>query len=134
MKYFEVMMPDWLRPAMLLAVISAALWWVVLARGMGWMSPDSAAVLSAQREKTAVATYATPACVARFERQPGAVAMWQKLKKDKQDWGWADFIRSQKNLVSEPGQTLSSDLTEAIADSCATELRKLTSINGVKLI
>ena len=60
--------------------------------------------------------------------------MWQKLKKDKQDWGWADFIRGQNNLVTDPGQTLSPDLTEAIADSCATELRKLTSIKGVKLI
>lgn len=134
MKFLEFNMPDWVMPALGLVVASSAVWWIVLARGLGWMSPDAAAALSAQHVQTAVVAYATPVCVARFERQPNAVAVWKKLRKDKEDWTWADFIRERSGFLAEHGQTLSPDLAEAIASSCATELLKLTSIDGVKLI
>jgi len=129
----EVTPPTWLQPAALGVIVGAGAWWVALAMGLGWMSPDTAAQLSAKQAQAAVVAYATPACVARFARQPNAVATWNKLRKIKEDWTWADFIEKEGGLIAEPNQTLSPDTTAAIASACAAEVLKLKSIGGVKL-
>jgi hypothetical protein len=129
----EFQIPNWLMPAFGVLIAGAAGWWVFLAMGLGWMSPESAAQMSVQKSRAAVVAFATPACVARFERQPNAVATWNKLKSSKQEWSWADFIRKENSLIAEPGQKLSLEVADAIATACATELLKLKSIGGVKL-
>jgi hypothetical protein len=129
----EVTLPDWFQPAALGLIAGAALWWIALAMGLGWMSPDSASQLSAKQAQAAVVAFATPACVARFQRQPNAVGIWNKLHKIKEDWSWADFIEKQGGLIAEPTQTLNPDTTNAIASACAAEVLKLKSIGGVNL-
>ena len=129
----EVTPPDWLQPAALGLIAGAAAWWFVLATGLGWMSPDAATQQSAKQAQAAVVAYATPACVARFARQPNAVAIWKKLAKIKEDWTWADFIEKEGGLIAEPLQQLSPDTTAAIASSCAAAVLKLKSIGGVQL-
>ena len=129
----EVTFPDWFQPAAFGLIAGAAAWWMVLAMGLGWMSPDSAAQASAKVAQSAVVAYATPVCVARFARQPNAVADWHKLRSIKESYSWADFIEKQSGLITEPSQTLSPDTTAAIANGCATEVLKLKSIGGVAL-
>jgi hypothetical protein len=129
----EVTLPDWFQPAMIGLVAGAAVWWIVLAMGLGWMSPDTAAQQSVKQAQAAVVAYATPLCVARFQSQPNAVAVWNRLHQVKEEWSWADFIEKENGLIAQPAQPLSSDTTAAIASGCATEVLKLKSIGGVKL-
>lgn len=134
MKFLEPTIPDWVMPALGVALAGAAIWWIVLARALGWMSPDAVAAISSQRAEAAVVAYATPACVSRFEHQANAVGVWQKLNQTKEDWHWGDFISKQPGLIGEPGQTVNPTLASAIATNCASQVQKLTSINGVKLL
>lgn len=129
----EVTLPDWFQPTALGMIAGAAVWWIFLAMGLGWMSPDTAAQTSAKVSQAAVVAYATPVCVAKFASRPNAVADWHKLRSIKESYSWADFIEKQDGLIAEPAQKLSPDTSAAIATGCATEVLKLTSIGGVKL-
>ena len=129
----EVTLPDWAQPLLIGVVAGAAVWWVVLAMGLGWMSPDTASQASAKQAQAAVVAYATPVCVARFAAQPNAVATWNRLRKIKEEWSWADFIEKENGLIAQPAQQLNADTTAAIASGCAAEVLKLKSIGGVKL-
>jgi len=104
----------------------------VLAFGFGWVSAGAAKRLADNQTQTAVVAAATPYCIARFEQQPNAVAWWQELKKSEKDYDQSDYIK-KGGWAAVSGQKLDSDITSAVANSCATKLLALTELNGVKL-
>ena len=124
--------PSWVKPSLWGVVVGAVAWWVVLAFGFGWVSAGTAKHLADNQVQTAVIAAATPYCIARFEQQPNAVARWQELKKSEKDYDQSDYIK-KGGWAAVSGQTLDSDVTSAVADSCATKLLALTELNGVKL-
>ncbi len=129
-KSFEV--PVWIKPALWGSAVGAVVWWIVLSSGFGWVSAGTAKQMSAQKTQDAVVAYATPACVARFERQPNAVAAWKTLNKT-EEWGRSEVIE-KGGWIAEPGQKLdSTDIAGTIARNCATQLIELKTLGGVKL-
>jgi len=124
-------MPSWTEPVVWALVIGALGWWLILAYGFGWMSAGTAAKITTQKAQDAVVAYATPVCVARFERQPNAASAWQTLKKT-DEWNRSDLV-VKDGWVAEPGQKLDSDSANAIADTCATKILALKTLGGVKL-
>ncbi|HKT19237.1 MAG TPA: hypothetical protein VJR47_14410 [Stellaceae bacterium] len=124
--------PSWVKPGAWGVVLGALAWWIVLSFGFGWMSPGAAKTLADNQIQTAVVAAATPYCVARFEHQANAVASWQALKKSGDDYDEGDYI-AKGGWATVPGQTPDSDITSAIANSCATKLLALTELDGTKL-
>ena len=124
--------PSWVKPGAWGVVLGALAWWAVLGFGFGWMSPGKAKSLADDQVQTAIVAAATPYCVARFERQPSAVASWQALKKSADDYDQSDYI-VKGGWATMPGQKSDSDITSAIANACATRLLALTELNGTKL-
>jgi hypothetical protein len=127
----SIKLPDWMRPAAWGVAAGALGWWLILASGFGWVSASGATKMATQQAQDAVVAYATPACVARFERQPNAAAAWQGLQKA-DSWNRNDLV-VKDGWVGEPSQKLDSDIANAIADSCATQILALKTLNGVKL-
>jgi hypothetical protein len=123
--------PSWVRPAFWGAVVGAVGWWAVLSWQLGWVSGGTAAQMANEQAQKAVVAYAAPACVARFERQPDAVAEWRTLNRT-EIWSQRDVVRDA-GWVALPGQKLDPDLADAIANSCAPKILALTEIKGVKL-
>jgi len=124
-------MPGWTEPAVWGVLGGALGWWLVLAYGFGWMSAGTATKMSTQKAQDAVVAYATPACVARFERQPNAVAAWDALKKT-EDWSRGDLV-VKDGWVAEPSQKIDSDTANAVASTCATQILALKTLGGVQL-
>ncbi len=124
-------MPSWTEPAIYAVLGGAAGWWLILMFGFGWMSAGAAAKMSTQKAHDAVVAYATPACVARFERQPNAVAAWETLKKT-DEWSRGDLV-VKDGWVAEPSQKLDSDTANAVASTCATKILALKTLAGVQL-
>lgn len=124
-------MPSWTEPVVWALVIGAVGWWLILAYAFGWMSAGAAAKMSTQKARDAVVAYATPVCMARFERQPNAVSAWQTLKKT-DEWNQGDLV-VKDGWVAEPGQKLDPDTANAIANTCATKILALKTLGGVKL-
>ncbi|HUX35915.1 MAG TPA: hypothetical protein VMV71_02670 [Candidatus Paceibacterota bacterium] len=122
--------PVWTKPAVWGVVVGALAWWMVLS-SFGWVSAGTAAQVATQKAQDAVVAYATPVCVARFERQPNVIAAWEVLSKT-DDWKQGDHIKDG-GWVSEPGQKINSDMADAIATGCATQVLALKTIGGVKL-
>ncbi len=130
MKSFK--MPMWVKPSFWGGVAGALIWWSALSSGLGWMSQDAAKQMAAQQTQEAVVAYATPACVARFEKQPNAIDAWKALEKT-DEWTRSDAIK-KGGWITEPGQKLDSDIQDAIANSCASQLLALTELNGTPLV
>ncbi|MDP2655408.1 MAG: hypothetical protein Q8P17_02550 [bacterium] len=125
-------LPVWVEPSLWGVVVGAAVCWVTLSSGFGWMSEGTAKKMAVQQTQEAVVAYATPACVARFEKQPNAVDAWKVLKKT-DSWSQGDVIK-KGGWVTEPGQKLDSvDIADTIARNCATQLVELKTLGGVKL-
>ena len=123
--------PAWLEPGLYGIGIGAIAWWIVLSLVFGWMSAGTAAKTSAEKVQVAVVAYATPACVARFEKQPDAAAAWNTLNKT-DTWKRNEMI-TNAGWVAEPGQKLDPDIVNAIAESCTTKILALASLGGKKL-
>ena len=98
---------------------------------LGWTSRGSAEQMAADQTKAAVVAYATPACVARFERQPNAVAAWKELKGI-QGYNQGDAIE-KGGWVAEPDQKLDSAISRTIASECASKVLELKTIGNEKL-
>jgi hypothetical protein len=125
-------MPSWIKPALWGVVAGAIAWWIVLGAGLGWVSPTTAQKMASDKVQAAVVAVASPYCVSRFEQQANAVASWQALKKSASDYTQDDFIK-KGGWAMLPGAKLDSDVADAIASACATNLLSLKEINGVKL-
>jgi len=125
-------MPSWIKPAFWGVVAGAIAWWVVLGAALGWVSPATAQKMASDKAQAAVVAVASPFCVARFEQQANAVASWQALKKSAADYSQDDFIK-KGGWEALPGEKIDSDVADAIASACATNLLNLKAINGVKL-
>jgi len=123
--------PSWTEPAIYGILGGAVGWWLILVYGFGWTSAGAAATMSTQKAQDAVVAYATPACVARFERQPNAVAAWETLKKT-DDWDRGDLV-VKDGWVAEPGQKLDSNTANAVANTCATKILAFKTLGGVQL-
>ncbi len=123
--------PVWTEPASWAFAAGAAVWWIVLSSGFGWMSEGTAVQMAARQTQTAVVVYATPACVARFGRQPNAVVAWEALNKIER-WDRSDVIK-KGGWVAEPNQKLESDIASMIAADCAEKIAELKTLAGVKL-
>ena len=123
--------PVWTGPAAWGVAAGAIGWWLILASGFGWMSAGAATKMATQKAQDAVVAYATPACLARFEREPNAAIAWRGLQKT-DSWSRNDLV-VKDGWVGEPSQKLDSDTANAIADSCATQILSLKTLNGVKL-
>lgn len=124
-------MPNWIKPAIWGVVVGALGWWIVLASVFGWKSPDAVTKISAQRTQDAIVAYATPACVARFEKQPNAVAAWETLNKT-EHWMRSDLVMKE-GWVAEPNQKLDPFVANAVASACAPEILALKTLAGVQL-
>ena len=124
-------MPGWTEPAIYGVLGGAVGWWLILALGFGWMSAGAAAKMSTQKAQDAVVAYATPACVARFERQPNAVAAWETFKKT-DEWSRGDLV-VKDGWVAEPSQKLDFNTANAVASTCATKILALKTLAGVQL-
>ena len=111
----EMKIPAWTAPAVWGILGGGVGWWIVLASGFGWMSSGAAAKMATNEAQDAVVAYATPACVARFERMPDAVAAWKGLESA-DSWNRGDLVVS-KGWVAEPSQKLDNDTTTAVADA-----------------
>jgi len=122
----------WLKPAVLGVIGGAAAWWIVLSAGLGWMSAGAAAHVAREKARAALVAYATPVCVARFERRPDAVKLWKALKKSADNYNQTSFLE-KRNLVSDPDQKVSGFTAGAIANACSTKLLALKSLDGIKL-
>ena len=123
--------PGWTEPAVWGVVVGVVGCWLILAYGFGWMSAAAAAKMSTQKAQDAVVAYATPVCVARFERQPNAVEAWKTLKKT-DEWNQGDLV-VKDGWVAEPSQKLDSNTANAVANSCATKILALKTLWGVQL-
>jgi len=123
--------PGWMAPGFWGIVIGALGGWLILASGFGWMSASAATKMAARKAQDAVVAYATPACVARFERQPNAAAAWAELKKT-DDWNRSGVV-VKDGWAAEPSQKLDSDTANAVAGACAEKIVALTTLGGVKL-
>ena len=123
--------PTWVKPSFWGVIFGAVAWWAILAWQFGWVSGGVAAQRAAEEAQRAVVAYATPACVARFERQPDAPAAWQKLKGTN-SWKQDDAVRDG-GWVGLPDQKLDPNLADAIAGACAPKILALTEIGGTKL-
>lgn len=121
----------WTEPAFWGLLVGALGGWLILAFGFGWMSAGAATKMATQKAEDAVVAYATPACVARFERQPNAVAAWETLKKT-DDWNRGDLV-VKDGWVAEPSQKLDSGTANAVANTCATQILSLKTLAGEKL-
>jgi hypothetical protein len=125
-----VKIPAWTKPGAWGVVIGAAAWWIILAAGFGWMSAGSATHLAKNKAQAAVVAYATPICVARFERQSNAVVQWKALQKSANNFNQDSFLENKKlGLIDQTGE----DTAEAIANACSTKLLALKTLDGVKL-
>ena len=127
----SIKMPSWTEPAVWGLIVGIVGCWLLLAYGFGWMSPVAAEKISTQKAQDALIAYATPACVARFERQPNAVAAWEALKKT-DDWSRGELV-VKDGWVTGPGQKLNSDTAKAVASACATKILALKTLAGVQL-
>lgn len=127
----KIGIPAWTQPALWGALFGAVAWWIALSWGLGWVSPGTAKVAAAKHAQAAVVAYATPACVDRFEAQPGAVAAWKTLKKS-EDWSRPDAI-SKGGWVAMPGQKIDPLMGDAIANACASRLVALKQMDGIIL-
>jgi hypothetical protein len=126
-----IKLPNWTEPAIWAFAAGAIGSWLVLAHGFGWMSAGAAAKMSANKAQEAVVAYATPACMARFERQANAVEAWEALKKA-DEWDRGGLVE-KNGWVAEPKQKLESNIADAIASDCATKILALKTLGGVQL-
>jgi hypothetical protein len=127
-----VTIPSWIKPGVWGVVLGALAWWGVLSWGFGWVSAQTAKQLADNKMQAAVVAVASPYCAAHFEQQANAVASWQALKKSADDYNQDQFIK-KGGWVALPGTENDSDLADAVADACATQLLALKQINGVTL-
>jgi len=123
-------LPDWTEPATYSFVIGAIAWWIVLSLGFGWVSAGTAREMAAQKVQEAVVAVATPACVARFERQPNAASFWETLKKT-DTWNQSEMVE-EVGWIAEPGQKLPYDTSRAVSERCAEKILALTKFSGAK--
>lgn len=124
--------PSWVKPGFWGLVLGAVAWWIVLAAGLGWVSPAAAKKMANDQMQAAEVAMVSPYCVSRFEQQANAVASWQALKKSAADYNQDDFIK-KGGWTALPGQKVDPGVVDAIASACATNLLSLKEINGVKL-
>jgi hypothetical protein len=124
--------PPWVKPGFWGLVLGAFAWWGVLAWGLGWMSPATARQMADDQIQNAVIAVASPYCTERFEQQANAVTSWQALKKSADNYDQSSFIE-KGGWVDLPKAKPVSDLADAVANACATQLLALKQINGVKL-
>ena len=124
--------PSWVKPGIWGVVVDALAWWAVLGWGFGWISAQTAKQLADDETRTQVIAVASPYCVTRFEQQANAVASWQALKKSADDYDQDEFVKKGGWVVL-PNTNGLSDLNDAVADSCASDLLALKQLNGVAL-
>ncbi|KKW40068.1 MAG: hypothetical protein UY89_C0006G0004 [Parcubacteria group bacterium GW2011_GWA1_54_9] len=122
--------PTWTEPAAYSFVVGAVVWWIALSY-FGWVSAGTAREMATQKAQEAVVAVATPACVARFERQPNAASVWKKLNKT-ESWERNEMVE-KAGWIAEPGQKLSYEVSRAISESCAEKILALKKFNGAKL-
>jgi len=122
--------PAWTEPAVYSFVIGAVVWWIALSY-FGWVSAGTAKEMAVQKAQEAVVAVATPACVARFLRQPNAASVWETLNKT-DSWNRSETIE-KAGWIAEPGQKLSYDISKAVSESCAEKVLALKKFNGAKL-
>ncbi|MBI4089020.1 hypothetical protein HY415_02900 [Candidatus Kaiserbacteria bacterium] len=124
-------LPDWWEPAAWGLVVGAVVTcWSALSL-FGWVSAGTAAQMVAQAKQEAVVAYATPACVARFTRQPNARSAWEALNKT-EVWDRRAVV-VEGGWSAEPGQKLPVELANAISAKCVEQLLALKTLGGVKL-
>lgn len=124
--------PAWVKPTLWGVVGGALAWWAILAWGLGWISASAATNLAQQQAEAAVVAAVSPYCVARFEKQANAVAVWQKLKTSAANFNQDDFL-VKGGWTALPGKKLDPSYANAVADNCATRLLALKQIGGAKL-
>lgn len=124
--------PSWIKPGAWGVAVGALAWWAVLAWGFGWVSAGSAKELAQNQTQAAVVATASPYCVARFERQANAVASWKALEKSAADYDQNSYLE-KGGWVLLPKQNPDDNMTDAVADACATKLLALKRLDGVKL-
>ena len=127
-----MLIPSWVKPGFWGLVLGALAWWGVLAWGLGWTSPATARQMADDQTQNAVIAVAAPYCAERFEQQANAVASWQALKKSAANYDQSSFIE-KGGWVALPKATPMSDLSDPVANACATRLLALKQINGVTL-
>lgn len=116
-------MPVWIKPASIGAVVGAAVWWIALSN-MGWVNASAAAESADAKVKAAVVAYATPACVARFQRQPDAAAARETLSTTDM-WQRSEVI-TEGGWVTAPKQEMDYYIARDVAEKCAEQILAVT--------
>ena len=124
--------PSWIKPGLWGVALGAVVWWGVLAWGLGWISPAAARQQADNQTQAAVVAVAAPDCITRFEHQADAVSSWHALQKSANNYNQDEYIE-KGGWAAVPDQKSDSDIVDAVADACATQLLKLKQLNGVTL-
>jgi hypothetical protein len=120
----SVKVPEWVKPAVwggIVGVVAIA----IVGFSAGWVvTSGSAQAMAEQQGEKAVLAALTPICVAQFKSQMPQVRTTQLAAlKDESSWQRGDFVEKQ-GWATMPG---SKEPNDEVADTCATELMKLTS-------
>ena len=99
------------------AIGGAIVWWIVLAAGLGWMSPGTAEQRSSESAQAALRDALTPICVARFEHDADHEAKLATLKS-KSSWSRDDYVIEQ-GWATMPGST---EPERQIAQACVNRI------------
>jgi len=112
----------WLKPAVWGAVIGSVLTMIPGFSWMGWVLGGTAERMALERSNAAVVVALTPNCVARFMRQPDAVARLKELQTI-DSWKQREFVEAGGWATSTGATTPNSD----VANACAEALVKAKS-------
>jgi len=109
----------WLKPAAWGVVGGAAGSMIIGFSWLGWTLGSTAERMAVERTNAAVVAALTPSCVARFMRQPGAVAKLGEFQKI-DSWKQREFIEAGGWATPQGEKTPNS----GVAEACAEELAK----------
>lgn len=112
----------WLKPAVWGAVIGAVFTMIVGFSWMGWVLGGTAERLALERSNAAVVLALTPSCVARFMREPDAVAKLKELQTI-DSWKQREFVEAGGWATPSGDTAPNSD----VANACAEQLVKAKS-------
>jgi hypothetical protein len=95
-------------------VAGAAVWWIVLASVIGWVSPSTAHQQTSDAVQTKVDKVLAPFCADRFMADKAALA---KFVKASQDYDRDDIVQKAVPKVG------STKLDYQLSDSCASAVK-----------
>ena len=116
-----MIMPQWIKPGIVGAVVGAIALAIVGFTSLGWVSANTAESMAVKRADAAVVKALVPVCVARAQMDPETGPLLQELGGVTSKWTRRSFVE-KAGWAKMPGEETSNS---NLADACAQALGEL---------